>query len=104
MTRPFNLPRTDQMSADRRDVEALSAPILQFLAEDDERFGRFLDSTGLTVATLRGASASAGFAESLFDYLGSDERLMVGFAQATNHRVEDLAALHGRLAARARGG
>lgn len=103
MTRPGNSSRTEH-AVDRRDADALSAPILQFLADDDERFGRFLETTGLTVATLRAASASVGFAESLLDYLGSDERLLIAFAQATDRRVDDLAALHGRLAARARGG
>ena len=66
-------------------MEDLSAALLTFLAGDAERFDRFLATTGLTVQSLRRAAGSAGFTESLLDYVSSDEPLLLAFAQESGY-------------------
>lgn len=67
-----------------------AAAVLTYLGADADRFERFLAITGLGVAELRAASGTPGFAESLLDYVSSDEKLLVGFAAESGY---DLGAL-----------
>ena len=76
----------------------LAASILAFLAADTERFDRFLAVTGLAVADLRGAATTSGFAESLIDYLCTDERLLLAFARESGSDPADIEAVRQSLA------
>ena len=74
-------------------MEALAAPLLSFLAADDERLARFFALTGLDPGGLRAASRSSDFAEALFSYLGTDEPLLLAFAAENELDPADIAAL-----------
>ena len=73
-------------------IERISIEILTFIAEDDERVGRFFDLTGLTFQTLRQVAGTKGFNSSLFDYLGSDEGLLRAFAERRGYEPEEVDA------------
>jgi len=75
----------------REDAETLAVGLLGFLAEDDERLGRFLSVTGLGPATLRQAARDAGFLVSLLDYALADEPLLLDFAASRGLRPERVA-------------
>ena len=62
------------------EFAGLAVDALTFLAADAERLDRFFAITGLSPSTVRRAACDPGFAESLLDYLASDERLLVAFA------------------------
>ena len=65
---------------DRAIIEHTAIEILTFIAEDEARLGRFFDLTGLSIQTLRKAAGTPSFNASLFDYLGSDEALLIAFS------------------------
>lgn len=67
------------------DPEALAIAALGFLAEDQERLGRFLAITGLDPATLRAAARAPGFLGAVLDHLLADESLLLAFA--ANHQL-----------------
>ena len=73
--------------------EALAAPLLSFLASDPARFERFLAPTGFDLASLRAASRSSEFAESLWAYLASDEPLLLLFAAEHELEPSEVSAL-----------
>ena len=82
----------------RRIPDDFVASGLAFLAADAERFDRFLALTGLDVAALRTAATSRGFAESLLDYLCSDERLLLAYAADSGSDPADIEAMRQSLA------
>jgi len=82
----------------RPDPEALVAALLVFLAADEERFSRFLALTGLLAGDLRGLASTPGFAESLLDYVSSDETLLCAFAEDTGHNPREIEAARLALA------
>ena len=91
-------PYVPRSSRSRVAVGDLSASVLVFLGADDERFDRFLGTTGLSVTDLREVSRSEGFAESLLDYLCSDEPLLRAYAQDSGHDPAEIEAVRTSLA------
>ena len=73
---------------DRDQAESVALDAFGFLAEDEERLRRFLDSTGLRPDTIRAAAASPGFHAAVLDYVASDEPLLVALAAALNTKPE----------------
>ena len=73
--------------------DEIVASVLVFLAADDERFDRFQALTGLDVTQLRAVAGTRGFAESIVDYLCSDEPLLLAFADESGHKPADIDAL-----------
>ena len=71
---------------------------LAFLAADPERFDRFLALTGLNVSQLRTAVTARTFAESLLDYLCSDESLLLAYAADSGDKPADIEAMRQSLA------
>src|SRR5438270_7270046 len=65
----------------RVDAEALALAVLEFLAGDGERIGRFLSLSGLDPASLRKAATEPGFLPGVLDYLAGDETLLITFAE-----------------------
>ena len=61
-------------------AESVAIDILTFLAEDDERLGRFLALTGLAPGSLRDAAREPGFLLGVLDYLVGDDPLLQMFA------------------------
>jgi hypothetical protein len=61
-------------------AEDMAVAALTFIAQDDERLGRFLALSGLESGNLREAAAEPGFLVGVLDYLSSDEPLLLAFA------------------------
>ena len=99
MPREISSPIHRKLSKDRPSLDEIAAEVLTFLAGDPERLRRFLDITGLSVATLRHAAAAPGFTASLLDYIAGDERCLLAFAAETGRDPAALAALRQSLAA-----
>ena len=80
-------------------AEGLAIQALTFIAEDGERLGRFLATTGIGPAQIRAAAQEPGFLLGILDYLAGDERLLSAFAAETGndpaHVGKALAALGG---------
>jgi hypothetical protein len=69
-------------------AEDLALRTLAYIADDDERLGRFLDTTGLRPETIRTAATSPGFLAAVLDYVAADEPLLVSLAQALDLKPE----------------
>ena len=99
MPREISSPIHRKLPRGAATLEELAGDALSFLAADSERLRRFFDITGLSVATLRHAAATPGFAASLLDYIAADERCLVAFAAETGRDPAELSALHQALSA-----
>lgn len=66
------------LAADVAEVLAIQA--LGFIAQDEERLGRFLAITGLGPAEIRAAARERRFLAGVLDYVTEDEALLVAFA------------------------
>ena len=72
----------------RVDPEDLAIKALAFLAEDEERLGRFLAVSGIASGAIRAAAEMPGFFLGLLDYVVADERLVLGLAEHADVRPE----------------
>jgi hypothetical protein len=70
-------------------AEDMAVAALTFIAQDDERLGRFLALSGLESGNLREAAAEPGFLVGVLDYLSSDEPLLLAFA--SNFQIDPTA-------------
>jgi len=61
-------------------AEVLAIQALGFIAEDEERLGRFLALTGMGPAEIREAARERHFLAGVLDYVNGDEELLVAFA------------------------
>jgi hypothetical protein len=61
-------------------AEVLAIQALGFIAQDDERLGRFLAVTGIGPADIRAAARERHFLAGVLDYVTGDEELLVAFA------------------------
>ena len=61
-------------------AEVLAVQALGFIAQDAERFGRFLALTGIGPSDIRKAAQNSHFLVGVLDYVISDESLLVAFA------------------------
>jgi hypothetical protein len=61
-------------------AEVLAIQALGFIAQDDERLGRFLALTGMGPAEIRAAARERHFLAGVLDYVTGDEELLVAFA------------------------
>jgi hypothetical protein len=61
-------------------AEVLAVQALAFIAQDDERLGRFLALTGMGPAEIRTAARERHFLAGVLDYVTGDEELLVAFA------------------------
>ncbi len=62
-------------------AELLAIDALGWLANDGEALERFLSLTGVHPGMLRQAAADPAFLGGVLDYLASDERLLVAYAE-----------------------
>ena len=70
--------RPGKLAAEVAEVLAIQA--LAFIAQDGERFGRFLALTGMGPAEIRAAAHDRHFQAGVLDYVIGDEGLLVEFA------------------------
>jgi len=71
---------TAQKKVTVKEAETVALGALSYLAADDERLARFLETTGLRPDTLRAAASSAGFLVAVLDYVAHDEPLLLGLS------------------------
>jgi hypothetical protein len=64
----------------RDDAETLGLEALGFLAAEEARLAAFLKATGLSLADIREQAASPEFLAGVFDFLLSDDSLLLVFA------------------------
>ena len=69
-----------RLSMAQEAAEGLAIQALTFIAQDGERFGRFLAVTGIGPAEIRTAAHEPGFLAGVLDYVAADQRLMESFA------------------------
>ena len=81
-----------ETSALPRGVE-LTANILNFLADDDDRFNHFTGVTGHDLASLREEADSPAFLEALIDYILDEDARVIAFAEFAGTRPEAVANL-----------
>ena len=70
--------RQGPLAAEVAEVVAIQA--LGFIAQDEERLGRFLAMTGLGPGEIRQAARERHFLIGVLDYVRADENLLVAFA------------------------
>jgi len=75
------------MDPDTAETIAISA--LAFLADDEQRLGRFLALTGLGPAELKAEAHTSRILAAVLDYLLQDESLLLVFS-ASNHIAPEL--------------
>ena len=75
-----------------RGVE-LTAKILSFLADDDDRFSHFTTVTGHDLASLREEADTPAFLEALIDYILDEDARVIAFAEFADTRPEAVAGL-----------
>ena len=64
----------------REAAEMLAIQALGFIAEEPERLGAFLNSTGLEVERLRESANAPGFLAGVLEHMLADESLLLAFA------------------------
>jgi hypothetical protein len=62
-------------------AEAMALRVLAFLAGDEERFHRFLLSTGTTPDDVRRRAGEPDFLSGVIDHLLTDDALLIAFAE-----------------------
>jgi hypothetical protein len=70
--------RQGPLAAEAAEVVAIQA--LGFIAQDEERLGRFLAMTGMGPGEIRQAARERHFLIGVLDYVRGDENLLVAFA------------------------
>jgi len=61
-------------------AEVLAIQALGFIAQDEERLGRFLALTGMGPSEIREAAGDPHFLVGVLDYVTGDEHLLLAFA------------------------
>lgn len=85
------------MSMAGEQAEALALRALAYLAGDEDRFHRFLLSTGATADDVRCRAAEPDFLSGVIDHLLTDEALLVAFAEDAALEPSSVAAARWRL-------
>ena len=78
-------------------AEAIAIQALGYLAEDDERLGRFLALSGLDAGEIRAAATQPGFLAGVLDHVAGDETLLVAFAEHLGIAPTEVGRAHAEL-------
>jgi hypothetical protein len=81
----------------QKAAEAVAIQALGFLAQDDERLGRFLALSGVGPGDIRAAASQPGFLAGVLDHIVGDEALLVAFAAHADLAPPQVAAAHSIL-------
>jgi hypothetical protein len=77
---------------DREGAQTVAARGLAFLAEDPQRFARFLALTGCCLADVRSRAHTPDLLAAVLEYLTGDESLLLVFAATAGLAPETIAA------------
>ena len=80
-----------------KEAETVALDALSYLAADDARLSRFLDSSGLEPHNIRRAALAPGFLAGVLDYVAADEPLLLDLAQALSTKPEAIMAARATL-------
>ena len=80
-----------------KEAETVALDALSYLAADDARLSRFLDSSGLEPHNIRRAASVPGFLAGVLDYVAADEPLLLDLAQALSTKPEAIMAARATL-------
>ncbi len=75
---------------DRPDYEVMALNGLAFLADEESRFERFINLTGLTLAEIRHKADDRAFLAGVLNYLRSDQSLLLVYAEQANLDPADI--------------
>jgi hypothetical protein len=81
-------------------AEMLAIQALAFIAEEPERLGRFLETTGIAVERIRDAARERGFLAGVLEHMLSDESLLVAFADGAGIDPAEIARARSALGER----
>jgi uncharacterized protein DUF3572 len=79
----------DTASLEKAEVLALQA--LDFLAQDTERFGRFLALSGIGPAELKDSASAPATLAGVLEYLMQDESALLVFCSLNGHLPQTVA-------------
>jgi hypothetical protein len=82
---------------DTPGAEVIALKALGFLAQDGERFQRFLSLTGIELPAIREAAGDPAFLGGVLDHLLADQTLLLLFAESEDLRPEWIAATRRNL-------
>jgi hypothetical protein len=68
----------------------LAVQALGFIAEDDDRLGRFIASTGIAVQSIREAAREPNFLAGVLEHILADETLLIAFADSAGINPAEL--------------
>jgi hypothetical protein len=66
----------------QQTAEMLAVRALAFIAEDEDRLGGFLASTGLALQSIRDAAREPDFLAGVLEHMLADENLVIAFADS----------------------
>jgi hypothetical protein len=84
----------------REAAEMLAIQALGFIAEEPERFDRFLGITGIELSGIRAAAREPGFLAGVLEHMLGDESLLIAFATSTGIDPAEVARGRGALGGR----
>ena len=76
------MPQRPRNASTLEDAEIIGLRALAFLADDENRIGRFLALTGLSTEELRTQAGEASTLHAVLEHLAGDESLLLVFAAA----------------------
>ncbi len=81
----------------REAAEMLAIQALSFIAEEPERFNRFLGITGIELSQIRNAAREPGFLAGVLEHMLGDESLLIAFVTSAGIDPAEVARARGAL-------
>ncbi len=81
----------------RETAEMLAVQALAFIAEDADRLGGFIASSGIAVASIRNAAADPDFLAGVLEHMLADESLLIAFADSAGIDPADVTRARHKL-------
>lgn len=78
-------------------AEVVALDVLRYLACEPERFSRFLSLSGLSPQDISVLAGQPDFLASVMDYLLSDEKLLLEFAESDSLKPQAIVNLRQKL-------
>ena len=69
-------------SYSQESAEMLGVQALAFIAQDEDRLGGFIASTGIAIQSLRDAAREPDFLAGVLEHMLADENLLIAFAES----------------------
>jgi Protein of unknown function (DUF3572) len=93
----FPKPKSQANRLLRDDAETIALRALAFMAEDEDRLGRFMSETGVDPDDLRQHAGSGQVLSAVLDFLSRDESLLLMFTANTDINPQHITPALGLL-------